>query len=55
MRVTLALRSLIPTLLPEGEGLFIPRPSGEGSRVREVSRITEKPINSTMKDKQYGH
>jgi hypothetical protein len=27
--------SLIPTLLPEGEGLFTPRPPGDGPGVRE--------------------
>ena len=30
--------SLIPTLLPGGEGLCIPLPPGEGPRVREICR-----------------
>ncbi|CAG0939307.1 hypothetical protein GALLN_00550 [Gallionellaceae bacterium] len=33
--------SLIPTLLPEGEGLIVPLTSGEGSRARGNSKKDE--------------
>jgi putative tryptophan/tyrosine transport system substrate-binding protein len=38
--------SLIPTLLPGGEGLFSPLPPGEGSGVRERFCKTAKNVNS---------
>jgi len=36
--------SLIPTLLPKGEGLNLPLPWGEGMRVREGLNAVTKVI-----------
>jgi hypothetical protein len=37
--------SLIPTLLPEGEGPCIPLPAGEGLRVKEITWHDEFAMN----------
>jgi hypothetical protein len=41
MTVARAAPSLIPTLLPKGEGTYIPLPSGEGLRVREETECED--------------
>ena len=40
-------RCALPTLLPEGEGFYIPLPPGEGQRVREQAGIVKLGMKLT--------